>query len=273
MPFTNLKIGFIGAGNMAEALVKSIIGSGLCEPAGILASDVNTDRGRYLAEMYNINFLEDNKDLVKKADYIIYAVKPFLMGQVLAEVSPVAKEGQVHVSIAAGVSLDFIEGYFVKETPVVRVMPNTPCLVGAGASAYALGKSISPEVEKTIREILDCTGVSVKVPEHLMNSVTGLSGSGPAYVFLIIEALADAGVRAGLPRDTSLLLAAQTLLGSAEMVLRTGEHPAKLKDMVTTPGGTTIAALQVLEQGKLRAVLMDAVMASAERAAELGSRK
>lgn len=273
MPFTNNTVGFIGAGNMAEALISSMIKSGVCNPERIWASDVNADRGQILKDKYNINFSVDNKILVNEADYLIYAVKPFMMGQVLSEVSPFIKKEQVQVSIAAGISLSFIEGHFPEGVPVVRVMPNTPSLVGAGASAYAVGKAVSPEAENKVKEILDSAGVSVKVQEHLIDSVTGLSGSGPAYVFLIIEALADAGVKAGLPRDTSVLLAAQTLLGSAKMVLETGEHTAKLKDMVTTPAGTTIAALHVLEQGKLRAVLMDAVTASVERARELGSGK
>lgn len=273
MPFTNQTIGFIGAGNMAEALMKSLIQGDLFKPSEIFASDVNTQRGRYLEEKYKIKYLRDNKDLVSKADFVIYAVKPFFLEQVLTEVSPVVKEGQVHVSVAAGVSLEVIEKSLPAGTPAVRVMPNTPCLIGAGASAYSAGKSVGPEQELAVKEILDSAGVSVKVPEHLINAVTGLSGSGPAYVFLIIEAMADAGVKAGLPRDTALLLAAQTLMGSARMVLETGEHPAKLKDAVTTPGGTTITGLHVLEQGKLRGVLIDAVTAAVERAGEMGSVK
>lgn len=273
MPFTSKKIGFIGAGAMAEAMIKSILGSGLIQGTAIWASDVNPDRGRYLTEQYGINFIENNKEIVKKADIVIYAVKPFMLGEVLAEVSTYTSRQQLHISIAAGIKLDFIEQKLPEGIPVVRVMPNTACLIGAGASGYALGKSVGPEAEKIVKAILDCTGVAVKVPEHLLNAVTGLSGSGPAYVFMILEALTDGAVKAGLPRDTAGVLAAQTLIGSARMVLETGKHPAVLKDMVTTPGGTTIAGLHVLEKGKLRGALMDAVLAATQRADELGTGK
>lgn len=273
MSLKNYTVGFIGAGNMAEALIKGIIESGICESSNIWASDISVERGNSLTNRYNINFLKDNRELVAKADYVVYAVKPFLIEQILAEVSPVVKEGQVHISIAAGVSIEQIEEKLPENTPVIRVMPNTPCLIGTGASAYALGKTVNPQQEQALKKILESTGVSVKVSEQLLNAVTGLSGSGPAYAFLIIEALADAGVKNGLPRDTALLLAAQTVMGSARMVLETGEHPAKLKDMVTTPGGTTIAGVHVLENGRLRGVLIDAVTAAADRAGELGSNK
>lgn len=273
MPLINKAVGFIGAGNMAEALIKSMIQGKLIKPSNIVASDVNTERGQELKERYKIKFLEDNKELVNKVDFVVYAVKPFMMEQILSEVFDFVKSGQVHISVAAGISLGFIEMNLPGGTPVVRVMPNTPCLVGAGASAYSIGKAIVPDQEEIVKKMLDCTGVSVKVEEHLINAVTGLSGSGPAYVFLIIEALADAGVKAGLQRDVAVTLAAQTLFGSAKMVLDSNEHPASLKDKVTTPGGTTIAGLHVLEKGALRGVLMDAVLAAAERAGELGSGK
>ncbi len=274
MPLHGRIIGFIGAGAMAEALIKSLTGGGSVPAGSIWASDVSRNRLSHLNSRYGINILENNTELVKKADIVIYAVKPFVLGDVLAEVSPhVPVPGQLHISIAAGVPLGFIEERLPDGVPVVRVMPNTPSLVGAGASAYSPGKAAGPGDEQTVREILDWAGVSVKVPEHLMNAVTGLSGSGPAYVFLILEALIDGGVKAGLPRDTAAVLATQTLLGSAQLVRETGEHPARLKDMVTTPGGTTIAGLHVLEEGKVRATLMDAVLAAARRAEELGSGK
>lgn len=273
MPFAKKTVGFIGAGAMAEALIKSILQRGLVQAAKVWASDVSQDRGRFLTNKYGINFLEDNKDLVKNADIVISAVKPVIMDSILSEVSPYVTPKQLHISIAAGISLGFIERHFPEGIPVVRVMPNTPSLIGAGASAYTLGKNAGPREEKIVKEILDCAGVSVKVPEHLMNAVTGLSGSGPAYVFLILESLIDGGVKAGLPRDTASILATQTLLGAAKLVQETGDHPARLKDMVTTPGGTTMAGLHVLEQGKIRATLMDAVLAAARRADELGAGK
>lgn len=273
MPLTSKNLGFIGAGAMAEAIIKSILGSGLARGSAIWASDVNRERGRYLTEQYGINFLTNNGDLVKNTDIVIYAVKPYMLGEVLAEISPYANHRQLHISIAAGITLNFIEGKLPEGIPVIRVMPNTASLIGAGASGYALGKAAGADIEKVVKALLDCTGVAVKVPEHLLNAVTGLSGSGPAYVFMILEALTDGGVKAGLPRDTSGALAAQTLIGAARMVLETGKHPAVLKDMVTTPGGTTMAGLHVLEKGNLRATLMDAVLAATQRAEELGAEK
>ncbi|PKM81660.1 MAG: pyrroline-5-carboxylate reductase [Firmicutes bacterium HGW-Firmicutes-14] len=274
MPFINKKIGFIGAGAMAEALIRSMLQGGLITPpSGVWASDIDVDRGRYLSDKYGIIFVENNKDLIEIVDAVIYAVKPFMMEQVVSEVSPHVREGQLHISIAAGIPLRTLEQNLPSGTPVIRVMPNTPCLIGEGASAYALGAAAGEEDEELVKEILKCAGTAVKVAENLMNAVTGLSGSGPAYVFLILEALIDGAVKAGLPRDVASVLASQTLAGSARLVQESGEHPARLKDMVTTPGGTTIAGLHVLEQGKLRAVLIDAVMAAARRAEELGSGK
>lgn len=273
MSFAQKSIGFIGAGAMAEALIKSILQSGKVQAANIWASDVNQNRGIYLNEKYGINFSQDNIVLVKNADILIYAVKPFVLKDVLTGISSHVIPRQLHISIAAGITLDFIENLLPEGTPVIRVMPNTPCLVGAGASAFALGKAAGAEEETLVKEILDSAGVAVKVAEHLMDAVTGLSGSGPAYAFVILEALTDGGVKAGLPRDVAALLAAQTLLGAAQLVLETGEHPARLKDMVTTPGGTTIAGIYALEQGKIRATLIEAVLAAAHRAEELGAAK
>lgn len=273
MPLTDKSIGFIGAGAMAEAMINSILGSGLFKSPAVWASDVSPDRGRYLTERYGINYLANNRSLVEKTDIVVYAVKPFLLGEVLTEVSTHANTRQIHISIAAGIKLDFLERNLPEGIPVVRVMPNTPSLIGEGAAGYTLGKFAGPEAETAVKAILDSTGVAVKVPEHLLNAVTGLSGSGPAYVFMILEALIDGAVKAGLPRDTAGVLATQTLLGAARMVQETGKHPALLKDMVTTPGGTTIAGLHVLEQGRLRATLMDAVLAAVKRADELSTGK
>lgn len=273
MPGNIRSIGFVGAGTMAEALISSIIKSGIIDAAAIWASDINTDRGSYLTERYGINFLRDNKELVKKSEVVIYAVKPHMLSAVLEEVAPYVSEKNVHISIAAGISTETIEKQLPSGSAVIRVMPNTPCLVSAGASAYVMGGNATPEHEQVVKQILDCTGESVKIEEKLINAVTGVSGSGPAYVFLIIEALTDAGVKAGLPRNVASILAVQTVLGSAMMVKETGEHPAKLKDMVTTPGGTTIAALHVLENGRIRGTLIDAVLAAVSRAEELGSGK
>jgi len=273
MSLHNRKIGFIGAGAMAEALFKGMLTSGLFAREDIIAFDVNTTRLHQLSEKYGIKTVTDNKDLIRTADIVLLAVKPGVMPDLLTGVGPLAREGQVFISVAAGISTGLIESFFPLPVPVVRVMPNTPCLVGAGASAYTLGSNAGEEHARTTETLLKAVGIAVPVPEPLMDAVTGLSGSGPAYVFTIIEALADAAVRVGLPRDTAVKLAAQTLFGAAKMVLETGEHPARLRDMVTTPGGTTIAGLHALETGKLRATLMDAVAAAANRSRELGGSK
>lgn len=273
MSLNNRKIGFIGAGAMAEALFKGMLISGLFVREEILVSDVNVPRLQQLAEKYGIKTAADNKDVVREAEIIILAVKPAVMPALLEETGPRAREGQFFISVAAGISTGFIESYFPLPVPVIRVMPNTPSLVGAGASAYTTGSNAGEEHARITEDLLKAVGIAVRVPEHLMDAVTGLSGCGPGYVFTIIEALVDAAVRVGLPRDTATKLAAQTLLGAAKMVQETGEHPARLRDMVTTPGGSTIAGLHVLETGKLRATLMDAVIAAANRAKELGGGK
>ncbi|WP_418790536.1 pyrroline-5-carboxylate reductase [Phosphitispora sp. TUW77] len=263
-------IGFIGAGAMAEALIKSLLGRNFVDSSNIWASDVNCERGRYLMDMYGINYVQDNKELVDKAELVIHAVKPFVLGHVLDGIASDVPAGQIHISLGAGISLEFIEARLPAGIPVVRVMPNTPCLIGEGASAYTLGSSVNTEQEEIVKNILECTGLAVRVPENLMNAVTGLSGSGPAYVFLVIEALIDGAVRAGLSRNVASALTVQTLIGAAKLVRDTGKHPVELKDMVTTPGGTTIAGLHILEKAGVRAALMDAVMAAAARAGELG---
>lgn len=273
MSLDNRKIGFIGAGAMAEALFKGMLTSGLFACKEILVSDVNVTRLQQLAEKYGIRTTSDNKDVIRETEIVVLAVKPAVMPALLEEIGFQARNGQLYISVAAGISSGLIESYFSLPVPVIRVMPNTPCLVGAGASAYTMGSNAGAADARMADTLLSAVGIAVQVPEHLMDAVTGLSGSGPAYVFTIIEALADAGVRAGLPRDTATILAAQTLLGAAKMVQETGEHPARLRDMVTTPGGTTIAGLHILESGKIRATLMDAVLAAANRSKELGGIK
>lgn len=264
------KIGFTGAGAMAEALFKGMLTSGLFAREDIIVSDIDAARLDYLAAEYGIKTLTDNKDIMRIADIIVLAVKPAVIPALLEETGSIARPEQFFISVVAGISTARIESFFSLPVPVVRVMPNTPCLVGAGASAFAMGSSAGEEHARITETLFGAVGLAVQVPEHTMDAVTGLSGSGPAYVFTIIEAMADAAVRAGLPRDTATKLAVQTLLGAAKMVQETGEHPARLRDMVTTPGGTTIAGLHALEAGKLRATLMDAVLAAANRSRELG---
>ncbi|HYA88491.1 MAG TPA: pyrroline-5-carboxylate reductase [Nitrospirota bacterium] len=264
------KIAFLGGGNMAEALIKGVISAGTARPEKILVADVSAERLEHLRKNYSIVVQKTNTDAAREAGIIILSVKPQAIEKVLAEIAPVVDGEKLVVSIAAGISLSRIEHALKKGCRVVRVMPNTPALVLAGVAALAAGNNATSQDVSSTKGIFDSVGRSVVVDEKLMDAVTGLSGSGPAYVFTIIDALSDAGVKAGLPRQLALELAAQTVYGSAKMVLETKEHPAKLRDMVTSPGGTTIEGLHALEKGKLRATLMNAVEAATARSKELG---
>lgn len=254
---------------MAEALVSGLLRSGLFSPRDISVSDVSEARLSYIKEKCGVDVRVENTALAKSAEIIVLAVKPGVVGQVLAEVGPLISKEQLLVSIAAGVKTSFLESFLSSPVPVVRVMPNTPCLVGEGASVVCPGRWAKVEHVELAKRILSAAGRVVEVPETLMDCVTGLCGSGPAYMYLVIEAMADGAVRLGLARDKALLLAAQTMLGAAKMVLETGEHPVRLRDMVTTPGGTTIEGLFELEKGALRAVIMKAIASAARRAGEL----
>jgi pyrroline-5-carboxylate reductase len=270
--FRGKRLAVVGAGNMAEALVRGLLRAGLFPPGAIAASDVVPERLRLFREQFGVATETDNAAIVAKADLVLLAVKPQAMGQVLASLAPVV-DRQLLISIAAGVPTYAIETRFPRPVRVVRVMPNTPALVLEGASALCAGAHATPEDLALARALFEAVGRAVVLDETAMDAVTGLSGSGPAYVFVVIEALADAGVRVGLSREVAQLLAAQTVLGSARMVLETGKHPAALKDMVASPGGTTIAGLHALEARALRAALLDAVEAATERSRELGRKK
>ncbi|RJX17124.1 MAG: pyrroline-5-carboxylate reductase [Ammonifex sp.] len=272
MPLTGLKVGLIGAGAMGGALATGLVKSGHITPDAVLVSDVDGRCLERLGATLGVRTLEENKRLVSEADVIILAVKPDMVAPVLAETGPLFRAGQTLVSIAAGTTLRTLEKQIPGTVPVVRVMPNTPCLVGAGASAYALGTHAGPRDAVRTQAIFASVGLALEVKESLLDAVTGLSGSGPAYVYMVIEALADGGVRMGLPREAAVMLAAQTVLGGARMVLESGEHPATLRDRVTTPGGTTAAGLFALEDRGLRAALSEAVSAATARARELSSR-
>ncbi|MDA8211077.1 MAG: pyrroline-5-carboxylate reductase [Clostridia bacterium] len=271
MVLNGKSIGFIGAGAMAGALLSGLVKAKLVNPENLFASDIHKEQLERLASKLGINTCSANKELVGKVDIVLLAVKPQVMAEVLEEIRTVAKPDQLFISIAAGITITFLETFLASPVPVVRVMPNTPSLVGEGAAAIALGGHATQEHEGLATAIFGAVGKAVTVKENLLDSVTGLSGSGPAYVYIMLEALSDAGVRVGLPRDIATTLAAQTVLGAAKMVLETGEHPGKLKDMVTTPGGTTIAGLHALEEGGLRAALINGVMAAARRAQEMSS--
>ncbi len=265
------EVGIIGGGNMGEVLVSGLITGNLVHAEHITVSDVDMERRIYLTKKYGIATTENNEEALTGADIVILAVKPQSMGEVVAGISNSIDESQLVISIAAGISTKFIEDYLGKGIHVIRVMPNTPALIGEGAAAIAGGKHVTAEELGIAQQIFDSIGISVTVKEDLIDAVTGLSGSGPAYVFTIIEALSDGGVNMGLARDTSLKLAAQTLLGAAKLCIESGKHPAQLKDMVTSPGGTTIAGLKALEDGKLRSTLMTAVEVATRRSKELGS--
>jgi pyrroline-5-carboxylate reductase len=263
--------GFIGSGKMATALVRGMIRAGTADPGSIAVSDPLESARATLADESGASALPDNRRVAESSDAIVLAVKPQSMAAVLDELRPVLTSEHLVVSIAAGISIAAIaRGLGAEPRRVVRVMPNTPALLGEGASAYCLGPHARPEDEATVRSCLDAVGRSFRVSEPLLDAVTGLSGSGPAFVYTMIEALSDGGVRMGLPRDVATALAAQTVLGAAKMVLETGLHPGALKDQVTSPGGTTIAGLHALERSGVRAGLMNAVEAATLRSAELG---
>lgn len=263
------RITFVGAGNMGEALIKGLLAAGTVRPEQLIATDVRTDRLDVIRKTYKIETLADNRKGVSKAQIVVLAVKPQVMHAVLTDLDGTVAEDHLLLSIAAGIRTAFIEAQFSRPTRVVRIMPNTPALIQAGASALAPGRHATQEDIEIAWQIFETVGCVVQVEEHLMDAVTGLSGSGPAYIFVLIEALSDAGVRMGLSREVATLLAAQTVLGAARMVLETGEHPARLKDMVTSPGGTTTAGLHVLEQAGFRGTLKAAVEAATRRSQEL----
>lgn len=265
-------IAFLGAGNMAEALIKGLLRAGVAAPEEILCSDRRTDRLQDLARTYGVRTTGDNRAAATEAGIVLLSVKPQVMNKVLDEIAPALDQKKLVVSIAAGVPLAAIERKVGHGIRMVRTMPNTPALVGAGATAIAAGEHATEADLIQARALFDAVGKTVVVDEPLLDAVTGLSGSGPAYVFLVIEALADAGVKVGLDRRTAQDLAAHTVLGSAKLLIETGEHPGKLKDQVTSPGGTAIAGLHTLEAGGLRTTLMNAVEVATKRAHELGKR-
>ncbi|KAG7669329.1 hypothetical protein KSW81_007486 [Nannochloris sp. 'desiccata'] len=256
------KIGFIGAGQMAEALARGFINAGIAHPGDIRATDPMEVRKEVFRSFGAV---------VAGSDVVFVAVKPQYVAVVLQEVRPQLQPNTVVVSIAAGVTLQTLKEAAGADSRVIRVMPNTPCLVGETAAAMCLGGNADDGDAELVRKLFSSVGTIYRVDEKLLSAVTGLSGSGPAYVFVMIEALADGGVRAGLPRDIAQQLAAQTVLGSAKMVLETGKHPGVLKDMVTSPAGTTIAGVHELEKAGVRAAFINAVNAAASRADELAN--
>jgi pyrroline-5-carboxylate reductase len=265
------RIGLIGAGQMATALAQGLVKAGLVAADRMLAADVSPEARTRFTQLTGVPCTADGGQVVAASDVIILAVKPQQVPQVAAELHREFTLEKLLVSIAAGVRLATLADRFGSGVRVVRVMPNTPCLVGRGACAYALGDQATDDDGRLVQQLLDAVGIAFAVEEKLLDAVTGLSGSGPAFVYIMIEALSDGGVRMGLPRNIATALAAETVRGAAEMLLSTGEHPGVLKDRVASPGGTTIAGLQALESGGLRAALMAAVEAATRRSIELGS--
>ncbi len=263
------QIAFIGTGQMARALAQGLVQSGLVDGNRIRGVDPLPLAGRQFTEAVPKAVLaSSHREAVLDADIVVLATKPQQLPQAAAEIKDCLTRQQLIVSIAAGVSLCRLTELFGSER-IIRVMPNTPCLVGSGASAFALGPGATQADAEIVEQMLGAVGKAYRVQEHQLDAVTGLSGSGPAFVYLLIESLSDGGVRVGLPRDIATALAAQTVCGAAEMVLATGEHPAVLKDRVASPGGTTIAGLHALEQHGFRAAGIDAVVQAARRASEM----
>lgn len=263
-------IGFIGGGQMGEALMRGILSAGLQNPDGVMVAEPDVRRGQYLEEKYGIRTAADAADLCGHSRIVILAVKPQVMDMVLAQYKEYLTDNHLVISIAAGVAIHALETGLGADRRIIRVMPNTPALVQAGATALSANTNVPADDTAMAEKIFEAIGICVRVNESLMDAVTGLSGSGPGYVFTFIEALVDGGVLAGLPRDVAEKLVLQTVYGAAKLAIETGEPAAVLKGRVTSPGGTTIAGLQILEEAGLRGTIMTAVESAAERSRELG---
>jgi pyrroline-5-carboxylate reductase len=263
------KLALVGAGKIGEALLSGILSSQLVPVTRVVATDADRTRADYIGEKYGVRTYTNNRQAVAGADLVLLCVMPQRVKDILREIRKDVRQGVLVISVAASVTTRLIEQELDRGVRVVRVMPNTPCLIRQGMSALCRGKHATDEDLKIAQAIFGSMGRAVVVDERHMDAITGLSASGPAYVYMIIESLAEAGVKLGLPRELSTELSAQTLLGASAMVLHTGEHPAKLKDVVTTPAGCTIDGLLELEEGGLRVTLIKAVVRAAERAREL----
>jgi len=274
---TGFKFGLIGGGVMGEALLSRLIAQKIYQPSDVIVSEPQAQRREVLQQQYGVEVTGDNSQAAQVTEVLLLAVKPQILDTIISDLAALSLGDSTNpdseviiISILAGVPLSKLESAFLHR-PVIRVMPNTPATVGAGISAIASGQAVKPDHLKLAQQILAAVGEVVEVPEYLMDAVTGLSGSGPAYVALMVEALADGGVAAGLPRAIASKLALQTVLGTAELLQQTGMHPAELKDRVTSPGGTTIAGVGTLEQAAFRSALIEAVKAACQRSKELGS--
>ena len=264
-----MKLGFIGLGNMAKAMIGGIIAKGLMGPDDIIGTAATEETCAKVAQKYGIQTLSSNAAVAKEADIIILAVKPQYLKVVIADIMDNVDDSKVIVSIAAGKTINWLQNEFEKQVKIVRVMPNTPALVLEGCSAVCRNDLVDDDNYSFVKELLGSFGKAYTVPESLMDVVVGVSGSSPAYVFMFIEAMADAAVEGGMPRKQAYEFAAQSVLGSAKMVLETGKHPGELKDMVCSPAGTTIDAVHVLEENGFRGTVMNAVTACIEKSRSL----
>ena len=272
MSLKSVTIGFVGAGNMAEAIFRGLLKADAVPAKQIIASDRHADRLEVLADSYGIRTTTDNLEAVKEAEVVVLAVKPQILTRVMEQIGEHIKPGALVISVAAGYTMHQLRQNLPDSVSLCRSMPNMPALVGAGATAYVFGGKVTDEQREQAAEIFSAVGLGIEVMEEtLLDAVTGLSGSGPAYVFMIIEALSDAGVKVGLSRRQAQQLSAQTVLGSAHLLLESGEHPGVLKDKVTSPGGTAIAGLHTLEDGGLRTTLINAVASATARCKELAA--
>jgi pyrroline-5-carboxylate reductase len=266
----NMRLGFIGAGNMATALIRGMLAARLATPQRILIFDIDANKIEKLVAGHGVAAAANNLDLVRRCDLVVLAVKPQVMNRVLAEIAPAVRNDQCFLSIAAGVTLSRLEGALGPRARVIRVMPNTPALIGAGAAGIARGRIATDDDVALARAIFEAVGIAVVLDERRLDAVTAVSGSGPAYLFFFVEALLDAAGRVGLESDVAQALVKQTVLGAARMVVETSQPPAQLREAVTSPGGTTAAALAVLRDGGFTDLIGRAVQAATARSIELG---
>ncbi len=263
------KVAFIGAGKMAEAILKKLLEEGWAENSEVVISDIDRARLEYMGTAYGVRTTTSNPDAARGAEVVLLAVKPQRLEAVLRELSGVIDDIQVVISIAMGKTIELMEGILAPGTPVVRAMPNNPAMVGAAVSVLSYGSNARDEARQRAREIFSCLGRVYELDEKLQDEAMAISGCGPAYFYVIAEALCDAGVRLGLDRALALELVSGTMIGAGMMLRETGQHPAHLKDMVTSPGGSTIAALEVFEESGLRNAFYKAVAAAWKRAKEV----
>ncbi len=264
-----MKVGVIGAGRIGEALISGLLKAGFTTPSEVVASDVNESRRKHLSSTYGVRCVNDNVEAVKASEVVVLSVKPKDVGKVLEQVRDALTQDHLLISVAAGVATSYIARVLGKQVPIVRAMPNVAVLVREGMTVITPGPWAEERHLELAEKLFSSVGRTMRMPEELFDAVTALSGSGPAYASLIIEAMIDAGIRVGLPREAASVLAAQSVLGAAKMLLEAGEHPARLREMVTTPAGVTIEGIVELEEGRLRATIIRAITKATQRSREL----